>query len=168
MAMITYDNKSTLNPQPSVANVNKVTSDDMNEIKSVVNTNYGEVGDITTLNTTDKTSIVNAINELKDAEIYSTSEVKTNKIWIDGKPIYRKAIEINVGTTEVSYSIANNISQAWIDMGNSWCTWGGNRTYPLPRLMAEYYITNDFKLTVKSSTGTNTGYVVIEYTKTTD
>lgn len=35
----------------------------MNEIKSVVNDNYAEVGDITTLTTTDKTSVVNAINE---------------------------------------------------------------------------------------------------------
>ena len=39
MAKITYSNKSTLNPQPSIANANKVTSDDMNEIKSVVNEN---------------------------------------------------------------------------------------------------------------------------------
>ena len=90
MAMITYDNKSTLNPQPSIAAKNKVTSDDMNEIKSVVNTNYGEVGNITNLTTTDKSSIVNAVNELKNGEIYSTTEVKTNKVWIDGKPIYRR------------------------------------------------------------------------------
>ena len=31
----------------------------------------------------------NKINE-ENKEIYSTDEVKTNKIWIDGKPIYRK------------------------------------------------------------------------------
>lgn len=168
MAMITYDNKTTLNPQPSVADANKVTSGDMNMIKSVVNTNYGEVGNIANLNTTDKSSIVNAVNELKGGEVYSTSEVKTNKVWIDGKPIYRKMIQISVGTTDTSYTIANNISQAWIDLGNSWCTWGGNRTYPLPRLMSEYYITNDLKLSLKSLSGTNTGYVVVEYTKTTD
>jgi hypothetical protein len=90
MAMITYDNKSTLNPQPSVANANKVSSGDMNEIKSVVNTNYGEVGDITNLTTTNKTSVVNAINELKGGEVYSTNEINTGKTWIDGKPIYRR------------------------------------------------------------------------------
>lgn len=166
MAQITYTNKETLNEQPSIADKNKVKAEDMNEIKSVVNTNYGEVGNIANLKTTDKTSVVNAINELKDGEIYSTSEVKTNKVWIDGKPIYRKMIQISVGTTEVSYSIANNISQAWIDMGSSWITWGGNRTYPLSRLMAEYYITNDLKLALKSVSGTNTGYVAVEYTKT--
>lgn len=37
MAKITYTNKVTLNPQSSVADENKVTSGDMNEIKSVVN-----------------------------------------------------------------------------------------------------------------------------------
>lgn len=34
---ITYDNKVALDPQPSIANVNKCTADDLNEIKSVVN-----------------------------------------------------------------------------------------------------------------------------------
>ena len=96
MAQITYTNKETLNSQPSIADKNKVKAEDMNEIKSVVNTNYGEVGDITNLTTTDKSSIVNAVNELKGGEKYLTSEVKTNKIWIDNKPIYRKVI---TGTT---------------------------------------------------------------------
>lgn len=73
MAMITYDNKTTLNPQPSVADVNKVTSGDMNEIKSVVNTNYGEVGDITNLTTPDKTSIVNAINSMQGTILWTNT-----------------------------------------------------------------------------------------------
>lgn len=37
---ITYNNKSFLNQNPSIPNANKVTDDDMNEIKSVVNANY--------------------------------------------------------------------------------------------------------------------------------
>lgn len=40
MAKITYDNKVALNPQPSVANVNKVSDADMNEIKTSVNDLY--------------------------------------------------------------------------------------------------------------------------------
>jgi hypothetical protein len=48
MAKITYNDKTTLNPQPSISNENKVTSDDMNEIKNVVNTN----DDNTNANTT--------------------------------------------------------------------------------------------------------------------
>ena len=80
MAMITYDNKSTLNPQPSVADVNKVKAEDMNEIKSVVNANYGEVGDITTLTTTDKTSVVNAINTLTPTTLYNNDSGTTGNI----------------------------------------------------------------------------------------
>ena len=30
------------------------------------------------------------MNGWNDTDEYSTSEVKTNKVWIDGKPIYRK------------------------------------------------------------------------------
>lgn len=63
MSMITYANKETLNAQPSIADKNKCTANDMNEIKSVIN---NKVGDVTNLNTTNKTSIVGAINEVKN------------------------------------------------------------------------------------------------------
>lgn len=39
MAQITYDDKVALNENPSVAEINKVTDDNMNEIKSTINTN---------------------------------------------------------------------------------------------------------------------------------
>lgn len=38
------------------------------------------------------------IQSIKDAEVYSTSEVKTNKVWIDGKPVYRKVVQNIVPT----------------------------------------------------------------------
>ena len=72
---ITYTNKETLNEQPSIADKNKVKADDMNEIKSVVNTNAGKVGDLANLDTTSTSSIVAAINEvkgqLKTTEVYN-------------------------------------------------------------------------------------------------
>lgn len=50
------------------------------------------------------------IQSIKDGEIYSTSEIKTNKIWIDGKPIYRKVIkDINV-TGNMSEIISTGLS----------------------------------------------------------
>lgn len=39
MAQITYDDKVALNENPSVAEINKVTDNNMNEIKNTVNTN---------------------------------------------------------------------------------------------------------------------------------
>lgn len=54
LSKITYANKSALNPQPSIADENKVTDANMNEIKSVVNNaidqvdaNTTNIGDIT-------------------------------------------------------------------------------------------------------------------------
>ena len=111
MAQITYADKTALNVNSSIADINKVNASDMNEIKSVVNTNDSNVGDLSSLATDIKTSIVGAINEIKNAEIYSTSETKTNKVWIDGNPIYRKVFEwtntaIQNGT-ELSAPISN-------------------------------------------------------------
>ena len=39
MAQITYDDKVALNENPSVAEINKVTDNNMNEIKNTINTN---------------------------------------------------------------------------------------------------------------------------------
>lgn len=84
MAKITYADKTALNTNPQIADVNKVNDSDLNEIKSVVNDNDTNVGDLSTLNTTDKSSIVNAINELLPTVLYSTnkefSEVANNTI----------------------------------------------------------------------------------------
>lgn len=84
MAKITYADKTALNTNSQIADVNKVNDSDLNEIKSVVNDNDTNVGDLSTLNTTDKSSIVNAINELLPTVLYSTnkefSEIANNTI----------------------------------------------------------------------------------------
>lgn len=64
MQSITYTDKSALNVNSNIADVNKCNASDLNEIKSVVNNNAGECGNTADLNTTDKTSIVNAVNEV--------------------------------------------------------------------------------------------------------
>lgn len=37
MSLITYENKVALNENPQIADINKVTADDMNQIKSAIN-----------------------------------------------------------------------------------------------------------------------------------
>ena len=64
MQTISYTNKTALNMNSSIADVNKCNASDLNEIKSVVNTNANECGDASNLNTIDKTTLVNAINEV--------------------------------------------------------------------------------------------------------
>lgn len=76
--MITFNNKTTLNSQPDIANENKVTASDMNEIKSVYNT---EIGDVSNLITT-ATNVVDAINESvgKISILWSGSKSTTGDI----------------------------------------------------------------------------------------
>ncbi len=61
---IGYVNKVALNTNPDVADINKVTDDDMNEIKSVVNANANLQGDLSDLETPTTTDLVGAINSV--------------------------------------------------------------------------------------------------------
>lgn len=72
MAQITYANKVALNENPEIANINKVTDDDMNEIKQVVNDNYNNTIQITDTEPTDS----------------------DNKIWIDTGEIQNSGSEL--------------------------------------------------------------------------
>ena len=66
MQTISYTNKSALNQNAGIADINKCNDSDLNEIKSVVNANATECGNASSLNTTDKDSLVNAINEVNN------------------------------------------------------------------------------------------------------
>ena len=60
---ITYADKSTLEANPDIPNNQKCRAEDLNEIKEVVNGNDELIGDLSTLNTTAKDNLVDAINE---------------------------------------------------------------------------------------------------------
>lgn len=92
ISTITYTDKQQLNANGSVADINKVKATDMNEIKNVVNTNANLQGDLTSLNTTDKTSIVSALNE-----VLGDIEIKYNNVLT---PLSNLGVElINTSTT---------------------------------------------------------------------
>lgn len=180
MSMITYADKETLNAQPSIADKNKCTANDMNEIKSVIN---NKVGDVSNLNTTNKTSIVGAINEVKGGEVSSTTEVKTNAVWTDGKPIYKKVIRGTLpsmqpsgGASTVDGNVAHGISNlGHVVSINGTLDYAGT-LYWFPVLSSNGKIT-----TIRYITGTNIILrtsdswqagppveFIMEYTKTTD
>jgi hypothetical protein len=175
MAKITWTNKTTLNPQPSIARENKVIDDDMNEIKQVVNTNDDNVGDLTNLDTTDKSSIVNAINEVLDGDVYSTTEVKTNKVWIDSKPIYRKVIQATSPSSTNNWVKISEISNldTIIDL-HGWLLASNGRTLPIqfsePNAeIATTLVGADIEMKIILSNWQNAScYMVAEYTKTID
>ena len=98
--MITFNNKTTLNSQPDIANENKVTASDMNEIKSVYNT---EIGDVSNLNTT-ATNVVDAINESigKISILWSGSKSTTGDVTLS--EAYTNYDFLLVGIQAQSYS----------------------------------------------------------------
>lgn len=64
MAKITYEDKEFLNKNENIADKNKVNDTDLNQIKEVVNENDDNIGNLSDLNTTDKSNLVGAINEV--------------------------------------------------------------------------------------------------------
>ena len=71
MAKITYEDKEFLNKNENIADKNKVNDTDLNEIKEVVNGNDDNIGNLSDLNTTDKSSLVGAINELTEKGVFN-------------------------------------------------------------------------------------------------
>lgn len=165
MAKITYTNKVTLNEQPSVADINKVTDDDMNEIKNVVNTNDDNVGTLSNLKTTEKTSTVAAINELIDSQIYSLNEVKTNKVWIDGKPIYRKVFsQTNKNSIDLT-----SLNYDYLRITNTTMVTSGYVRNPYYTSNSDYFrilITSDKELIIQTNVNIIDSWTtILEYTK---
>jgi len=76
MAQITYANKVKLNDDPNIPDINKVTDDDMNEIKSIVNGNDNDFQN--TLPTTlysDSTGTNGNVTLSDDSSNYSHFEI---------------------------------------------------------------------------------------------
>lgn len=117
------------------------------------------------------------INKDMMQDVYSTEEVKTNKVWIDGKPIYRKTIYYNnpmsSGTNLISHNI-NNIGTHKIVVNEEYLI--GIYSYGKTLESANTYIgtTNIDNTYVTVSVGSNWNntfsecYITLEYTKTTD
>lgn len=114
MGKINYTNKTTLNPQPSIADENKVTSVDMNEIKSVVNGNFTNnsvtVGDTTptgdnitatwikasgNIFDSSNANILNALLRTSDNTLYASSSERS--LYVECKPNTTYRITKNAG-----------------------------------------------------------------------
>lgn len=128
-------------------------------------------------NTTKKISMSNLFSSGFD--VYSTSEVKTNKIWINGKPIYRKVVECgtlpNNTTKTVNVNIAN-IGDVVNLIGFATSSTGSTITLPYiydaSTYIEFYFSKTNLNVIIKSSFDASiyytTSYAILEYTKTTD
>jgi len=115
------------------------------------------------------TEMLNVINENNS---YSTDEIATGKTWIDGKPIYRKVMQVvnNVVTgrpTDVETAIELKPVITYTPAGQSLgIQITGNLTASDGYYFYVYWYNANISL--HSSHTTNTGVIVMEYTKTTD
>lgn len=114
-------------------------------------------------------------------DYYSSDEIKTNKIWIDGKPIYRKVVSVPVQNLvgNTTLLVAHGISDLkFVTQAYGAFSRGNGVTLnivPCTYTNWEIYL-YDFGITyfsVRASSNQVNGnitamFIVIEYTKTTD
>ena len=96
---ITYDDKVALNENPSVAEINQVTDNNMNEIKSVVNNNASE----TSTNTTNIATNTNDITNLKNlvpTTLYNNSSGSNGAITLSDSVANYSYLEIYFHTND--------------------------------------------------------------------
>ena len=151
MGKITYDNKIQLNENANIPNNQKCRAVDMNEIKNIVNGNDDE--------------FIQYKSNIATGETYSTDEVKTNKIWIDGKPIYRKVVNMGNLVNNSSKNVAHNLSNFVIRTINGSAT-NGSVHIGISGFNDEVYIDKTNVIwNTKANRSSFTAYVVLEYTK---
>ena len=115
-------------------------------------------------------------------EVYSTDEVKTNKIWIDGKPIYRKVLTQTITTTSGTVTdsgklnLISDFDTSSIDViisfyGSIKQPWGN--IAPISYYNSEedgifaYMSKTDNRFVLNTRT-IGDAILIVEYTKTTD
>ena len=105
-------------------------------------------------------------------DIYSTTETKTNKIWIDGRPIYRKVITGNLSQAQwnhgITFDTIVSIEGVFINT-NSGNTFNIPSTRPdFPDYQVGVFVNNTF-ITLERAVGAQRAdmsfYVVLEYVK---
>ena len=119
-------------------------------------------------------NVENAINNIND--IYSLQEIKTNKIWKDGKPIYRKVIEkefeLPASSTVQSYTFNHEISN--VDVVTSAYFSDGINRFPYLAISGGITTLNGVSSTQITIRYNNDHWdmrrwcFILEYTKTTD
>ena len=170
MEKINFVNNST--PAINETNLNKLQDNAEDAIQEVINK-------IKTTETNSDTDTYSC-NYINSSNSYSTNEVKTNKVWIDGKPIYRKVVDLGtIGGMHTTKTLYDGYYATIVDFGGYKYTSTNKMslnsdTSSSNWMHVDYYIesSNDLSINVhRSSTGVWADWsikIIIEYTKTTD
>ena len=135
-----------------------------------IETNDKNTGELSNLNTTNKGSIVNSINEVNNKFDYSTEEQVIGK-WTNGKPLYRKIVSGNVPQSDLYPTVATGITNLDKVVSISLVlAYGDNRQYFTSVRYNNYYLSkeNDNKITIVAPDVEGDATFTICYTKTTD
>lgn len=158
---ITYSDKSDINTT-STPEVNKITASNLNEIKSVVNTNANLMGNLSELETTDRSSIVNAINSTRLQITTDGSAIETGRV-IDGNEEYIKRISLLSfpgSNQEKSWATGINMTNIVITGINIVVKSGSANWFQLPNndtVYARASLNSDGTIHVQMFTGNLTG-----------
>lgn len=103
-----------------------------------------------------------------DIETYSANEIKTNKLWIDNKPIYRKVYSVSsksdIDLSTLNYDYINIVSTRMVVSG-----YVRNPYYTSSTDYFRTLISNTKKLIIETNQSTISNWTtILEYTKTTD
>lgn len=117
------------------------------------------------------------LGDIAYKDIYSKTETKTNKVWVDGKPIYRK----------VFFNYFNDVYNNWYSIGNitnlktvikvegmiKQKNDGNFINFPrcstFDNTSSDLYINgNTGAVNIRIGKATGELYLIVEYTKTTD
>lgn len=122
------------------------------------------------------TEFANNIKAMGNTDSYSTDEVRTNKVWINGKPIYRKVYSASPftpisqqwsNTGVIIYNVDQLISVTPLYVSNVSPYNKGvvhNGIYRVnENNYLQYYFTGSYQAEMKIGRS-----IIIEYTKTTD
>lgn len=113
--------------------------------------------------------------KVDDPNVYSTEEVKTNKVWIDGKPVYRKVINDTTNRAIGSYNIPHGITnldtlvyKSVTMYQNSTIAFDGSATSALSSSENTGSYLNGADISIRTSWEIIKTIIILEYTKTTD
>ena len=171
-SQITYDDKMSLTTSP-LPRANKCTAEDLNEIKQVVNENGLQTDAIENNLENLTNNVTNIITKVSNMSEYSTNETQIG-IWINGKPLYRRVIPVDSFPNTENKSIPIDNVDVMINL-KAYAT-NGTETYYLPSAYNSLNFDsvlyrnadNAIRIHTSSDRSAYSGYIIAEYTKTTD
>ena len=155
---------------------NKRKVDSGVEIRSISTTQISLVFATAPASNSLRVTVFSSGGTSSNVDNYSTSEVMTNKTWIDGKTIYRKVIALSTMPNNTTKTVAHGISGASLFVkvdGFMYLTATPTTVYafnqPNATVLANSLTTwvdaTNFNINTASNWSTFTGYAILEYVK---